>query len=110
VGELFLEKLEFFVTVQGDEIIVKTLCFYAAYVKPADELRLILHHRTDTDDHELLNQGWHAAMNKARAGLDRLKRRHVRPVLRQMPATADGDQLLRRAAQGLHRMPQRVRR
>jgi hypothetical protein len=27
-----LETLEFFVTVQGDEIIVKTLGYYAAYV------------------------------------------------------------------------------
>jgi hypothetical protein len=61
-----LEKLDFFVSVQGDEIIMKTLGFYAAYGKPADQPHLILRHRTDTDDHELLAQGWHAAINKAR--------------------------------------------
>jgi hypothetical protein len=65
-GELSLEALDFFVTVQGDEIIVKTLGFYAAYGKPTDEPHLILRQRTNTDDDELLIQGWHAAMNKAR--------------------------------------------
>jgi hypothetical protein len=61
-----VEKLEFFVSVQGDEIIVKTLGFYATYCKPADQPHLILRHRRDTNDRELLTQGWHAAINKAR--------------------------------------------
>ena len=61
-----MEKFEFLVTVQGDEIIVKTLGFYATYGKPTDQSNLILRHRTGTDDQELALQGWHAATNKAR--------------------------------------------
>ena len=61
-----MEKFDFLVTVQGDEIIVKTLGFYAAYGKPADESHLILRHRRGTDDQELALKGLHAATNKAR--------------------------------------------
>jgi hypothetical protein len=61
-----LDKLEFIVAVQGDEIIVKTLGFYAVYCKPTDQPDLIVRRSTDTDDHELLARAWRAANDKAR--------------------------------------------
>jgi hypothetical protein len=61
-----LEKLEFFITVGGDEIIIKTLGLYAAYAKPADQSHLILRRCTDTNDHELLDRAYQAANDKAR--------------------------------------------
>ncbi len=50
----------------GDEIIVRTLGFFAAYTKPSNAPQLILRHRTETDNRELLAQAWHAANHKAR--------------------------------------------
>ena len=50
----------------GDEIIVRTLGFFAAYTKPSNAPQLILRHRTETDNQELLAQAWHAANHKAR--------------------------------------------
>jgi hypothetical protein len=53
--------------VSGNEIIVRTLRFFAAYAKPSNAPQLILRRRTETDDHELLAQAWQAANEKARA-------------------------------------------
>jgi hypothetical protein len=50
----------------GNEIIVRTLGFFAAYAKPSNAPQLILRRRTETDDHELLAQAWQAANEKAR--------------------------------------------
>jgi hypothetical protein len=61
-----LEKLELFVTVQDDEIIVRTLGFYATYHKVIDRPQLVLRERTKTDDYELLADAWKAANKKAR--------------------------------------------
>jgi hypothetical protein len=65
-GELPLEKLEFFVSVDGNEIIVRTLGFYATYHKSIDQPQLVLRERTKTDDYELLARAWKAANKKAR--------------------------------------------
>jgi hypothetical protein len=51
--------------VNGDEIIVRTLGFFA-YAKPSNAPQLILKRRTATDDHALLAAAWQAANDKAR--------------------------------------------
>jgi hypothetical protein len=61
-----VEKPLLIADVIGDEIIVRTLGFFAAYTKPSNAPQLILRHRTETDNHELLAQAWHAANQKAR--------------------------------------------
>ena len=60
-----MEKPLLIADVNGDEIIVRTLGFFA-YAKPSNAPQLILRHRTGTDNHELLAQAWHAANHKAR--------------------------------------------
>jgi hypothetical protein len=64
-GDL-VEKPLLIADVIGDEIIVRTLGFFAAYTKPSNAPQLILRRRTETDNHELLAQAWHAANHKAR--------------------------------------------
>ena len=64
-GDL-VEKPLLIADVIGDEIIVRTLGFFAAYTKPSNAPQLILRHRTETDNQELLAQAWHAANHKAR--------------------------------------------
>jgi hypothetical protein len=49
-----VEKPLLIADVIGDEIIVRTLGFFAAYTKPSNAPQLILRHRTETDNHELL--------------------------------------------------------
>jgi len=61
-----VEKPLLIADVIGDEIIVRTLGFFAAYTKPSNAPQLILRHRTETDNQELLAQAWHAANHKAR--------------------------------------------
>ena len=61
-----MEKLLLIAEVRGDEIIVRTLGFYAAYVKSSDAPQLVLRRRTETNDHELLTRSWQAANDKAR--------------------------------------------
>jgi hypothetical protein len=61
-----VEKPPLIADVSGDEIIVRTLGFYAVYAKPSNGPQLILRRRTETDDHELLAQAWQEANNKAR--------------------------------------------
>ena len=61
-----MEKPLLIAEVRGDEIVVRTLGFYAAYAKSSDAPQLILRRRTDTDDHELLAGSWQAANDKAR--------------------------------------------
>ena len=61
-----MEKPLLIADVIGDEIIVRTLGFFAAYTKPSNAPQLILRHRTETDNQELLAQAWHAANHKAR--------------------------------------------
>ena len=51
---------------RGDEIIVRTLGFYAAYAKSSDGPQLVLRRRTETNDHALLARSWQAANDKAR--------------------------------------------
>ena len=66
LGGLVLEKPLLISEVREDEIVVRTLGFYAAYAKSPDAPQLILRRRTDTDDHELLARSWQAANDKAR--------------------------------------------
>ena len=61
-----MEKLLLIAEVRGDEIIVRTLGFYAAYAKSSDAPQLVLRRRTETNDHELLTRSWQAANDKAR--------------------------------------------
>jgi hypothetical protein len=61
-----LEKPLLIAEVRGDEIVVRTLGFYAAYSKSSDAPQLILRRRTETNDHELLARAWQAANEKAR--------------------------------------------
>jgi hypothetical protein len=61
-----LEKPLLIAEVRGDEIVVRTLGFYAAYAKPSNGPQLVLRRRTETDDHELLARAWQAASEKAR--------------------------------------------
>ena len=61
-----MENPELIVMLLSDEIIIKTLGFYAAYTKHGDAPQLVLRRRTDTDDHELLARAWQAANDKAR--------------------------------------------
>ncbi len=61
-----MEKPLLIADVSGDEIIVRTLGFFAAYAKPSNAPQLILGRRTETDDHELLARAWQAANDKAR--------------------------------------------
>ena len=58
--------MDLHVEILGDEIVVRTLGFYAAYTKSSDAPQLILRRRTETNDHELLDQAWQAANDKAR--------------------------------------------
>jgi hypothetical protein len=58
-----LEKTILIAEARGDEIVVRTLGFYAAYEKPTDAPQLVLKRRTETDDRELL---WQVANDKAR--------------------------------------------
>jgi hypothetical protein len=60
-----LEKPLLIADVNGDEIIVRTLGFFA-YAKPSNAPQLILKRRTATDDHALLAAAWQAANDKAR--------------------------------------------
>jgi hypothetical protein len=60
------EKPDLVVAVLGDEIIVRTLGFYAAYHKSIDQPQLFLRKHTKTDDYELLADAWKAANTKAR--------------------------------------------
>jgi hypothetical protein len=52
---------------RGDEIVVRTLGFCAAYEKPTDAPQLVLKRRTETDDRESLARAWQVA-NDRRAG------------------------------------------
>jgi hypothetical protein len=61
-----VEKPLLIADVSGNEIIVRTLGFFAAYAKPSNAPQLILRRRTETDDHALLAQAWQAANDKAR--------------------------------------------
>jgi hypothetical protein len=65
-GHFVLEKPLLIAEVRGDEIVVRTLGFFAAYAKPSDAPQLILRRRTETNDHELLARAWQAANEKAR--------------------------------------------
>jgi hypothetical protein len=65
-GRFVLEKPLLIAEVRGDEIVVRTLGFYAAYSKSSDAPQLILRRRTETNDHELLARAWQAANEKAR--------------------------------------------
>ena len=58
--------MDLHVEILGDEIVVRTLGFYASYTKSSDAPQLILRRRTETNDHELLAQAWQAANDKAR--------------------------------------------
>jgi hypothetical protein len=53
-GGVVLEKTILIAEARGDEIVVRTLGFYAAYEKPTDAPQLVLKRRTETDDRELL--------------------------------------------------------
>ena len=61
-----MEKLLLIAELRGDEIIVRTLGFYAAYAKSSDAPQLVLRRRTETNDHALLARSWQAANDKAR--------------------------------------------
>jgi hypothetical protein len=63
---LFWSSCLLIAELRGDEIIVKTLGFYAAYAKSSDAPQLVLRRCTDTNDHELLARAWQAALAKAR--------------------------------------------
>jgi hypothetical protein len=65
-GGSALEKPDFIVVVKGDEIIVRTLGFYATYYKAHGQPQLILRERTKTDDQELVAEAMKAANDKAR--------------------------------------------
>jgi hypothetical protein len=65
-GPFVLEKPLLIGELCGDEIVVRTLGFYAAYAKPTNAPQLVLRRRTETDDHALLAQAWQAANDKAR--------------------------------------------
>ena len=65
-GGLVLEKPLLIAEVRGDEIVVRTLGFYAAYAKLSNAPQLVLRRRTETDDHVLLARAWQAANDKAR--------------------------------------------
>jgi hypothetical protein len=55
--------------VRRDEIVVRTLGFYAAYAKPSNSPQLVPRRRIETEDHELLARAWQAANGKhARSG------------------------------------------
>jgi hypothetical protein len=60
-----VEKPLLIADVNGDEIIIRTLGFFA-YAKPSNAPQLILKRRTATDDHALLAVAWQAANDKAR--------------------------------------------
>jgi hypothetical protein len=61
------QRKRLFVVVKGDQIIVTSLTgFRAAYCIRPNHPQLIVRRRTDTDDHALLAQAWHAANEKAR--------------------------------------------
>jgi hypothetical protein len=53
-----VEKPLLIADVRGDEIIVRTLGFYAVYAKPSNAPQLILTRRTETNDHALLARAW----------------------------------------------------
>jgi len=61
-----LEKPQLIVEAKGDEVVVRTLGFYATYHKAIDQPRLVLRERTKTDDYELLAEVWKTANDKAR--------------------------------------------
>jgi hypothetical protein len=61
-----VEKPLLIADVRGDEIIVRTLGFYAVYAKLSNAPQLIVTRRTETDDHALLARAWQAANDKAR--------------------------------------------
>jgi hypothetical protein len=61
-----LEKPLLIVEAKGDEIIIRTLGFYATYHKSPDQPQLVLREGTKTDDYELLVDAWKAANSKAR--------------------------------------------
>ena len=63
---VILEKLLLTVEVRANEIIVRTLGFYATYFKSPEQPQLVLQERTNTDDYELLADAWRAANGKAR--------------------------------------------
>jgi len=61
-----LEKPLLIAELWGDEIVVRTLGFYAAYAKPSNSPQLIFRRRTDTNDQALLAEAGQAASDKAR--------------------------------------------
>jgi len=61
-----LEKLLLIAELHGDEIIVRTPGFYAAYAKSSDAPQLVLRRRIETNDHALLARARQAANDKAR--------------------------------------------
>jgi hypothetical protein len=58
----------FSIDVHGEDIIVslESPGFIAGYYKPPNQPQLVLRHRTQTDDYELLAAAWQAANDKAR--------------------------------------------
>ena len=60
------EQRRLFVIVNGDEIVVTSEGFRAAYCRRPHHPQLIVRRRTDTDDHEVIAQAWQAANDKAR--------------------------------------------
>jgi hypothetical protein len=61
-----LEKTILIAEARGDEIVVGTLGFCAAYEKPTGAPQLVLKRRTETGDRELLARAWQVANDKAR--------------------------------------------
>jgi hypothetical protein len=61
-----LEKPQLIIEAKGDEIIVRTLGFYATYHKSIDPPQLVLRELTKTDDYELLADASKLAHDKAR--------------------------------------------
>ena len=61
-----MEKPLLIVEAKGDEIIVRTLGFYATYHKSIDQPPLAMREWTKTDDHELFAEAWKAGNTKAR--------------------------------------------
>lgn len=61
-----MEKPLLIADVSGNEIIVRTVGFFAAYAKASNAPQLILRRRTETHNREPLAQAWQAANEKAR--------------------------------------------
>jgi hypothetical protein len=66
IAGAILEKPALTVEARGNEIIVRTLGFYATYRKTLDQPQLVLRERTKTDDYELMADALEAANSKAR--------------------------------------------